>query len=94
MLIFSWGKQLNLIRVSEKKIMQPVKNAKTGKISEVEIGAIVLEEVSTWTTDEAILATRWLSANVSSFSADRDMTIINDNFAANTRPHTKFSPGP
>jgi len=67
MLIFSWGKQLNLIRVSEKKIMQPVKSTKTGKISEVETGVIVIEEVSTWTTDEVALATRWLSANVGPF---------------------------
>jgi len=67
MLIFSWGKQFHLIWVSEKKIMQPIKNAKTGKISEVELGAIVIQEVSTWATDEAVLAIRWLSANVGSF---------------------------
>ena len=67
MLIFSWGKQFHLIRVSEKKAIQSVKNAKTGKISEVEFGTIVIEEVSTWTTDEAILAVRWLSANVGLF---------------------------
>jgi hypothetical protein len=67
MLIFSWGSQFHLIRVSEKKITQPVKNAKTGKISEVEVGAIVIEEVSTWTADEVVLAARWLSANVGSF---------------------------
>lgn len=67
MLIFSWGRQFHLIRVSEKKVMQPVKNAKTGKISEVELGAIVIQEVSTWAVDEAVFATRWLSANVGSF---------------------------
>ena len=66
-LIFSWGNQFHLIRVSEKKVMQPVKNAKTGKISQVELGAIVIQEVSTWNADEVILATRWLSANVGSF---------------------------
>lgn len=64
MLIFSWGKQLNLIRVSEKKVTQSVKNPKTGKFSEVEFGAILIEEVSTWTADEVVLAVRWLSANV------------------------------
>ena len=67
MLIFSWGKQFHLIWVSEKKVMQPIKNAKTGKISEVEVGAIVIQEVSTWDGDEAVLAIRWLSANVGSF---------------------------
>ena len=66
MLIFSWGKQLHLIRVSETKIMQSIKSAKTGKISEVEVGAIVIQEDSTWNSDEAIIAVRWLSANVGS----------------------------
>lgn len=67
MLIFTWGKQFHLIRVSEKKIIQSVKNVKTGKISEAELGAIVIEEVSTWTAHEVILTVRWLSANVGPF---------------------------
>lgn len=67
MLIFSWGKLFHFIRISEKKIIQSVKNVKTGKISEVEIGVIVIEEVSTWTADEVVLAVRWLNANVGSF---------------------------
>lgn len=75
MLIFSWGKQFHLIRVSEKKITQSVKNTKTGKISEVEIGAIVIEEVSTWSVDEVILAVRWLSANVGSFFFYPEVTL-------------------
>lgn len=93
MLIFSWGKQFNLIRVSEKKLVQPVKSAKTGKISEVELGVIVIEEVSTWTTDEVVLAIRWLNANVGLFSVGPDIAWeINDGFTANSRPHTEFSP--
>lgn len=93
MLIFSWGKQFNLIRVSEKKIMQPVKSKKTGKISEVEVGAIVIEEVSTWTTDEVVLAVRWLNANVGSLSIDPDMTwVIDDSFAANSCSYPELSP--
>ena len=90
MLIFSWGKQFNLIRVSEKKVTQSVKSAKTGKISEVEFGTIVIEEVSTWTTDEVVLAIRWLSASVS--SPPIDTGIANDDFVANSRPYSNFSP--
>lgn len=90
MLIFSWGKQFNLIRVSEKKVTQSVKSAKTGKISEVEFGTIVIEEVSTWTTDEVVLAIRWLSASVS--SPPIDTGIVNDDFVANSRPYSNFSP--
>jgi vacuolar protein sorting-associated protein 8 len=74
MLIFSWGKQFNFIRVSEKKVMQSVKSTKTGKISEVEFGAIVIEEVSTWITDEVVLAVRWLNANVGPFSFNPETT--------------------
>ena len=92
MLIFSWGKQFNLIRVSEKKVVQSVKNAKTGKISEVEFGAIVIEEVSTWTADGVVLAIRWLNTNVGSF-VDPNMTWrIDDASTANSRSHARFSP--
>lgn len=93
MLIFSWGKQFNLIRVSEKKVVQSVKNSKTGKISEVEFGAIVIEEASTWTADDVVLAVRWLNANVGSFFADLDTSWrIDNDFAANSRSHAEFSP--
>ena len=93
MLIFSWGKQFNLIRVSEKKIMQSVKNTKTGKISEVEFGAIVIEEVSTWTTDEAVLAVKWLNANVCLLSIDPDNYLgVDDTVTANSHSHAEFSP--
>lgn len=92
-LIFTWGKQINLIRVSEKKVMQSVKSAKTGKVSEVEFGVIVIEEVPTWTTDEVVLAVRWLNTNVGSFSIDPCMDWeIEDVFVANSRSHAKFSP--
>lgn len=94
MLIFSWGKQFNLIRVSDKKVMQSVKNTKTGKISEVEFGAIVIEEVSTWTADEAVLAVRWLNANVRLFSINPDITNlgVDDAVTANSRSHVEFPP--
>ena len=73
--------------------MQPVKSKKTGKISEVEVGAIVIEEVSTWTTDEVVLAVRWLNANVGSLSIDPDMTwVIDDSFAANSCSYPELSP--
>ena len=92
-LVFSWGKELNLIRISEKKVMQPVKNAKTGKISEVEFGAIVIEEVSTWTADEVILAVRWLNANVGSFSFNLDVIrTVYGPYTANPRSRAEVSP--
>ena len=75
MLIFSWGNRFHLIRVSEKKVMQPVKNPKAGKIVEIEVGVIAIEEVSTWTADEGVLAVRWLSANVGSFFIYSQMTL-------------------
>lgn len=67
MLVYTWAETLNLIKVSERKVMQPTKNAKTGKISQVEVGTIVIEEASKWATDEVILAVEWLNLNVGSF---------------------------
>jgi hypothetical protein len=66
-LVYTWGDIIHLVRVSERKIMHSVKNAKTGKVSQVEVGTIVIEEVSTWTVGEAILAVQWLNLNVGSF---------------------------
>jgi vacuolar protein sorting-associated protein 8 len=67
MLVYTWGNVLHLIRVSERKIMHPVTNRRTGKVSQVEVGTIVIEEFSKWTIDEAILAVQWLNLNVGSF---------------------------
>ena len=68
MLVYSWGESMHLIRVSESKITQTVKDAKTGKTNKVEVGRIVFEEVGSWNASDDIVALQWLNVNVGSFT--------------------------
>jgi len=70
MLVYTWAETLNLIKVSERKVLHPIKNAKTGKVTQVEVGTIVIEEASKWTADEVILAVEWLNLNVANCGRD------------------------
>ncbi|KDR75858.1 hypothetical protein GALMADRAFT_97807 [Galerina marginata CBS 339.88] len=63
LLVYSWGSSLHLIRVFESRIKQFVKNPKTGKSHEVEIGTITHERFGKWSVDEDILALQWLNYN-------------------------------
>ncbi|KAJ3548648.1 hypothetical protein NM688_g5266 [Phlebia brevispora] len=63
MLVYGWGNSLNLVRVSETKVQQEVRNAKSGKISHVEVGRLVFEEVGTWSVGGDVLALQWLNIN-------------------------------
>ncbi|KII92434.1 hypothetical protein PLICRDRAFT_27564 [Plicaturopsis crispa FD-325 SS-3] len=62
-LAYSWGNTLRIIRICESKVKQPVRNSRSGKTSEVEVGTIVFEEAGKWSTDEDIFALQWLNAN-------------------------------
>ena len=68
MLVYSWGETLHLLRVSESKLTQTVKDAKTGKVTKVEVGRIVFDEVGSWTASDDIFALQWLNVNVGSFT--------------------------
>lgn len=68
MLAFTWGHSMRLIRVDESKVKQSARNTRTGKTSEVEVGAIGFESVVKWSAEDPILAVEWLNANVGSFT--------------------------
>ena len=68
MLVYGWGSVLNLVRVSESKSLQDVKNSKTGKVNKVEVGRIVILEAGKWTVGGDVLALQWLNVNVGSFT--------------------------
>ena len=80
MLVYGWGNTLNLVRVSETKVQQEVKNAKTGKTSRVEVGRLVFEEVGTWTVGGGdVLALQWLNINVGSFTFSLQIPVDDAN---------------
>ncbi|RDX54849.1 hypothetical protein OH76DRAFT_1397161 [Lentinus brumalis] len=62
-LVYSWGETLHLLRVSESKVVQSIKDAKTGKVTKVEVGRIVFDEVGSWTAGDSVLALQWLNVN-------------------------------
>jgi vacuolar protein sorting-associated protein 8 len=66
MLVYGWGNVLNLVRISETKMAQEVRNPKNGKLSRVEIGRVIFEENKSWTVGGDVLALQWLNSNVGS----------------------------
>ncbi|KAJ3515240.1 hypothetical protein NLJ89_g1881 [Agrocybe chaxingu] len=62
-LAFSWGSSLHLIKVVESRIRQAIKNSKTGKTSDIDVGAITYEKSGKWVADDDILAMQWLNHN-------------------------------
>ncbi|KAI0684733.1 Golgi CORVET complex core vacuolar protein 8-domain-containing protein [Cytidiella melzeri] len=63
MLAYGWGNVLHLLRISESRFMQDVRNAKTGKVTSVEVGRIVIQEAGKWTIGGDVLALQWLNVN-------------------------------
>ncbi|KAJ6499940.1 Golgi CORVET complex core vacuolar protein 8-domain-containing protein [Mycena vitilis] len=62
-LAYSWGNTLHLLRVSESRTKQLVRNSRTGKTSEVDVGRIVYNSAGKWVAEDHILAVQWLNAN-------------------------------
>ncbi|KAJ7218023.1 Golgi CORVET complex core vacuolar protein 8-domain-containing protein [Mycena pura] len=62
-LAYSWGNAMYLLRISESRTKQLVRNSRTGKTSEIEVGRIVYSVAGKWVTEELILAIQWLNAN-------------------------------
>ncbi|KAJ7346672.1 lateendosome to vacuole transport-family protein [Mycena albidolilacea] len=62
-LAYSWGNTLHLLRVSESRTKQLVRNSRTGKTHEVEVGRIVHTAAGKWVAEDHILAVQWLNAN-------------------------------
>ncbi|KAJ7287486.1 Golgi CORVET complex core vacuolar protein 8-domain-containing protein [Mycena rebaudengoi] len=62
-LAYSWGNTLHLIRVSESRVKQLARNARTGKTSEIDVGRIEHTAAGSWAAEDDILAVQWLNAN-------------------------------
>lgn len=73
-LAYSWGNTLHLLRVSESRTKQLVRNSRTGKTNEVDVGRIVYDTAGKWVAEDQILAVQWLNVNVGSFTLALDST--------------------
>lgn len=95
MLVYGWGNSLSLVRVSESKFVQEVKNPKSGKVTRVETGRIVFEEAGTWTVGGDMLALQWLNTNVGSFPPSCRITANEADvlFPASARSHPNHAGG-
>ena len=64
LLAYTWGSSVTIVRVSETKINQKVRDEKTGQIKLVQIGKLSFaQQASVWFQDR-VLAMQWLNANV------------------------------
>jgi hypothetical protein len=83
-LAFSWGHSLRVVKVEEVRIRQVVKNVKTGKEKESEVGAIDYQNILLWTAEEEILAMQWLNSQVCQaliFQVQRDSDTPHSNWS-------------
>lgn len=78
-LVYSWSNNVYLIRVSESRTKQLIRNKRTGKLSEIEVGRIVFEDAGKWSAEKDILAIQWLNANVGSFASVADPRVLETN---------------
>ncbi|EJD02930.1 lateendosome to vacuole transport-family protein [Fomitiporia mediterranea MF3/22] len=63
LLAYSWGSTLYILRVSESRILQTVRNEKTGKIEKVDTGKVNFEDHGLLNLRSDILAIQWLNLN-------------------------------
>ncbi|KAI6166140.1 Golgi CORVET complex core vacuolar protein 8-domain-containing protein [Pisolithus thermaeus] len=60
---YSWGKVVQIMRVSETKIKQVATSSRTGKKREIDVGTLVFQNRGKWVGDDAVLALQWLNVN-------------------------------
>ena len=68
-LVYTWGNSLRLLKVTEVRGRETVRNPRTGKTTEMEVGRMAFEDAGRWAAPSDILASQWLNANVGSFAA-------------------------
>ncbi|TEB37657.1 lateendosome to vacuole transport-family protein [Coprinellus micaceus] len=74
-LAYTWGNSLRLIKVSESRYRQRVRSAKTGRMNDINLGAVSFEELGKWSAEETILALQWLNANQLVIVSTSDMSV-------------------
>ncbi|KAL1662594.1 Golgi CORVET complex core vacuolar protein 8-domain-containing protein [Schizophyllum commune] len=62
-LVYTWGNSLRLLKVTEVRGRETVRNPRTGKTTEMEVGRMAFEDAGRWAAPSDILASQWLNAN-------------------------------
>jgi hypothetical protein len=70
-LVYSWGREIYIIRLREEKTTSMVKDQRTGKDVPVVTGRVIFESQIHWTASSDVLTLQWLNNSVSSFSTPR-----------------------
>lgn len=60
---YSWGKVVQIMRVSETKIKQVATSSRSGKKHEIDVGTLVFQNCGKWVAEDAVLALQWLNVN-------------------------------
>jgi hypothetical protein len=64
-LVYSWGNTVHLLRASESKLKRSVRNPRTGKKTDIDVGNVIFENVGEWRSEDAIVSVQWLNVTVS-----------------------------
>ncbi|KAF8633263.1 hypothetical protein AX17_004439 [Amanita inopinata Kibby_2008] len=62
-LAYTWGNSVHLIKITETRAKQVIRNSRNGKTKSVEVGRIVFEDLCKWSTQDDVLSLQWLNAN-------------------------------
>ncbi|TRM69880.1 Golgi CORVET complex core vacuolar protein 8-domain-containing protein [Schizophyllum amplum] len=62
-LVYTWGNSLRLLKVNEVRGKEIVRNSRSGKSAEIEVGRMVFEDAGRWAAPSDILVAQWLNAN-------------------------------
>jgi hypothetical protein len=76
LLAYSWGSSIFVLRASETKVNQKVRNEKTGQMEIVQVGKLSFAlQANVWLQDD-ILSIQWLNANASNFSCRKPVLML------------------
>ncbi|KAI5119863.1 hypothetical protein M0805_000697 [Coniferiporia weirii] len=76
LLAYSWGCTLVILRVSESRIAQKIRNEKTGKVEKIEVGKIIFDERGIFTLRSDILAIQWINMNQLILFTDTTLEVL------------------
>ncbi|KAG7440043.1 uncharacterized protein BT62DRAFT_648066 [Guyanagaster necrorhizus] len=80
-LVYSWGRTFYVLQVFESKLKRTVRNSRSGKSGQVEVGTIGFENLAKWSADDDILAVQWLNVNQVLILTESSLEVYDIDFA-------------